>query len=276
MKNLLFISLLAFGLTPVYAQDTSSTQSTEYKAAPTQDTRPVRLGFLARPALTWLTAENPELDSKGVRMGFSFGFMVDFTIAQNNNYALATGLLINLADGGKLKYKDVRNPSSSEALQQGVTEVSHNYQWLELPLTLKLKTNQIGYMTYFGQLGLQGGVKLSAKQNGDFQFDSGNEDTRLIEQENINDDTQLFNAGLLVGLGAEYNISGHTNIVFGITYYRGFTNVLKGDVYEIDDKGDVIFQPIDDGNGGSINVPVTGSKRRAMLSNISLNVGVIF
>lgn len=276
MKNLLFISLLAFGLTPVYAQDTGTTQATEYTVAPIQEVRPVRLGFLARPALTWLSAQNPELDSKGVRMGFSFGFMVDFTIAQNNNYAVATGLLINLADGGKLNYRDVRNPSSSESLQQGVTEVSHNYQWLELPLTLKLKTNQIGYMTYYGQLGLQGGVKLSAKQNGDFQFDSGNEDTRLIEQENINDETQLFNAGLLVGLGTEYNISGNTNLVFGITYYRGFTNILKGDVFEIDDKGDVVFQSVDNGNGGTIDVPVAGSKRRAMLSNISLNIGVIF
>lgn len=276
MRNILFISLLAFFVTPICAQETGSSQGTNYSAAPSQDIRPVRLGFLARPALTWLSAQNPELDSKGVRMGFAFGFMVDFTIAQNNNYAVATGLLMNLADGGQLNYADVRSPSSAESLQQGVTDVSHNYQWLEVPLTLKLKTNQIGYMTYFGQLGLQGGVKLSAKQNGDFQFDSGGEDTRLIEQENINDDTQLFNAGMLVGLGAEYNISGNTNIVFGITYYRGFTNVLKGDVYETNDKGDVVFQNIDDGNGGTIIAPVTGSKRRAMLNNISLNVGVIF
>lgn len=277
MKNLLFISLLAFGLTPVYAQDTGSSQASEYSPAPTQDVRPVRLGFLARPALTWLTAENPELDSKGVRMGFSFGFMVDFTIAQNNNYALGTGLLINLADGGKLKYADY-DPEALEnnEIVRGVTNVSHNYQWLEVPLTLKLKTNQIGYMTYFGQLGLQGGVKLSAKQNGDFEKNEEGTRANIIDNENINDDTQLFNAGLLVGLGAEYNISGNTNIVFGITYYRGFTNVLKDDVFATNDDGEVEFKNIDDGEGGTLLAPITGSKRRAMLSNISLNVGVIF
>jgi len=269
MKKVLIFSLLSVFCASGFSQS-------EYSAAPTQEVKPVRLGFLARPALTWLSADNRELDTKGVRPGFSFGFMVDFTIAQNNNYAVATGLLINLADGGKLKYTDVREPSTNDPIEQGITDVNHNYQWLEVPLALKLKTNQIGYMTYFGQLGLQGGVKLSAKANGDFQFDSEGEDTRLIDQENINDDTRLFNAGLLVGLGAEYNISGNTNILFGITYYRGFTNILKGNVIQTNEKGEVDYQQVDDGNGNTILAPVEGAKRRATLGNIALNVGVIF
>lgn len=263
MKKLLTISLLFIGMMPTIAQTEGGTG---YAAVQPQEVRPVRLGFLARPALTWLTAENPELDSKGVRMGFSFGLMIDLMIAQNPNYAFSTGLLMNLADGGRLRYADVRDRSSTSVIEHAETDVNMNFQWLEIPLTLKLKTNQIGYMTYFGQLGLQGGVKLGAKMNGDYSY-VDDQRTVLIENENINDDTRLFNAGLLVGAGAEYNISGNTNILFGITYYRGFTNVLKGNVYETGEEGLVELS-----NGA----PVIGAKRRAVLSNISLNLGVIF
>lgn len=268
MKKLICFSLLLLGIAPAVAQ----TGSTEYAAAQPQDVRPIKLGFLAKPAATWLSADNPELDSKGVRLGFSFGLLMDFSIARSPNYALSTGLMINLADGGKLNYDDIQSRSSTSRPEQARTDVNLNFQWLEVPVTLKLKTNQIGYMTYFGQLGLQAGVNLSAKMNGEYTFV---EDPRTmsIDNENINKSTRLFNAGLLVGIGAEYNISGNTNILFGVSYYRGFTNVLKGNVYETENNK-IIFEPSQETDG--IPVPAYGAKRSAVLNNISLNIGVIF
>lgn len=272
MKNTLIIFALTIFSSGLFAQDT---QSSGYSTAAAQDIKPVRLGFVAAPAMTWLRSESKELDSKGVRAGFSFGVMVDFTIAQSENYAFSTGLMMNMQDGGKLNYADVAQRSSSNNFEQVDTRVNLNMQYVEVPLTLKLKTNQIGYMTYFGQLGLLGGVKLSARENGEYQYDEIPNTTVLIERENANDDTQLFNAGMLVGIGTEYNISGNTNLVFGLSYYHGFTNVLRRNVIQTNDKGEVLNQ---DGettfNEG--DVPMIGSKRRAMLRNISLNIGVIF
>lgn len=273
MRKLLMITPLLFGLLAVSAP--SSAQGTGYSTAAQAPVKTVRLGFLTKPALTWLTADNQELNSKGVRAGFSFGFMVDFTIARNNNYAVATGLMLNMADGGKLKSDELREVKGVTGLQHVKSEMNTNYQWLEVPLTLKLKTNQIGYMTYFGHLGLQGGVKLSAKQSGEYHAKNGpNVTPETLTKENINSDTRLFNAGLLVGIGVEYNISGSTNLVFGVNYYRGFTNVLKGNVYQIDKDGDIAFTEFNDESGNQI--PATGSKRSAILSNISLSVGVLF
>ena len=274
MKKTLATLLLLAGLSPVMAQ-TGETGESGFAAAQPQQIAPVRLGFLARPSLTWLTADNRELDSKGVKPGFSFGLIIDMMLGRNANYAFSTGLLYNMADGGKLKYKDVRYRSANGILDQAVTDVNINLQYLEVPLTLKLKTNQIGYMTYFGQLGLQAGVNISAKQTGEYQYVEAPTNTVLIEKENINDATRLFNAGLLVGIGAEYNISGSTNILFGISYYRGFTNVLKGNVYNTNDRG-VILEDNDGPDGNTITVGQLGSKRSAVLSNIALNVGVIF
>lgn len=270
MKKTLATLLLLTGLSPVMAQP-GETGESGFAAAQPQQIAPVRLGFLARPSLTWLTADNRELDSKGVKPGFSFGLMVDMMLGGNANYAFSTGLLYNMADGGKLNYSSLQQFTSTDSVTQSLTDVKLNFQYLEIPLTLKLKTNQIGYMTYFGQLGLQCGVKLSAKRSGEHQSKRDPETVKLIEKENYNNETRLFNAGLLVGIGAEYNISGSTNILFGVTYFRGFTNVLKGNVYEVNENGEVETDPTH-----GIPVPALGSKRSAVLSNIALNIGVIF
>lgn len=265
MRNTLIIFALTIFSSGLFAQDS---QSSGYSTAAAQDIKPVRLGFVAAPALTWLQADNRELDSKGVRAGFAFGVLVDFTIAQSENYAFSTGLLMNMQDGGKLNYANVQQRSSNSGFEQVDTRVNLNLQYVQVPLTLKLKTNQIGYMSYFGQLGILGGLKLSARENGEYQYESIPTTTVLIERENANDDTQLFNAGMLVGIGTEYNISGNTNLVFGLSYFHGFTNVLRRNVVQTNDKGEVLFDQ--DGQ------PLLGSKRRAVLRNISLNIGVIF
>lgn len=274
MRKLLIITPLLVGFLILSAQ--SEAQETGYSSAIQTPVKTVSLGFLTKPALTWLTADNKELDSKGVRMGFSFGFMIDLAIARNNNYAFSTGLMLNMADGGKLKFDEIRdNVPGIFGPQHVVSEMNINYQWIELPLTLKLKTNPIGYMTYFGQLGIQGGIKLSAKQSGEFNAKKSPSSTNpgTVNKENIDNVTRLFNAGLLVGIGTEFNISGSTNIIFGVSYFRGFTNVIKGNVYNIDNNGD-IAEEYHEASGTMI--PSVGSKRSAVLSNISLNLGVLF
>lgn len=265
MKRILSICALLMSATLVQSQD----QESGFQPAPPQDVRPIRLGFVATPAMTWLTAENRELDSKGVRGGFSFGVMMDFTIAQSANYAFSTGLMYNTLDGGRLRHGDVvplrgGNPGEFEAVTR---DVSLSMQYVQIPMTLKLKTNEIGYMSYFGQLGMQAGLNIGSRENGEFEY-FDNPQRVIIERENANDQTQLFNAGLLVGIGAEYNVTGNTYLVFGVNYYRGFSNVLKGNVVQVNEDG----RPLINEDG----LPLSGGKRRAVLSNIALNLAVIF
>lgn len=246
----------------------SQTNIQDYQVVQQEEVKPVRLGFVAAPALTWLSVENREIDSKGLRAGFSFGALVDFTIAKNANYAFSTGLMMNMADGGNLNNLTVvPERGVPGGLEPAMRDVSLSLQYLQVPLTLKLKTNEIGYMSYYGQLGLQGGIKIGARENGEYEYLRDPNSRVVIERENVNDETQLFNAGMLVGIGTEYNISGSTYLVFGLSYYHGFTNVLSNSVLLLDQDGEVVFD-----NG----VPLTGGKRRGTLRNITLNVAVIF
>lgn len=266
MKNTLILIALIFISVEVFAQE--GMQQSAYTTAAPERVQPVRLGFVATPTLNWLSTENREIDSKGVRAGFTFGLMVDFTIAQTKNYALATGLLFNVANGGNLRYADLQQRSQTTLPEQAMMDMNLNFQYIEVPLALKLKS-EIGHMSYFGQLGVMGGIKLSARQNGEYQYEAEPRNTVIIERENVDRDTQLFNGGMLVGLGAEYNISGSTSLVFGINYFHGFTNVLKRNVLAVDEKGDI---QIDTESG----LPVFGSKRRGVLRSLALNIGVIF
>lgn len=241
-----------------------------YTPAVAQEVKPVRLGFAIAPALTWLTSDTRGIDTKGQRIGFAYGVLVDFTIAKSNNYALATGFFINHS-GGKLQYIDAQSKSPSDpsvTRQTANTDIAAKIQYIEVPFTLKLKTNEIGYMSYFGQFGVLGGVKLGAKQNGEFTFNEFGTNPQLIDNEGYNDDTRLFNAGLLIGIGTEYNISGNTNLVFGIQYYRGFTNVLDRKVLVTNENNDIVLDE-------NLN-PRVGSKASAFLNHVALQIGVIF
>ena len=82
------------------------------------------------------------------------------------------------------------------------------------------------------------------------------------EEVNFDDETNFFRASLIVGLGAEYNISGNTSLVFGVTYDNGLTNIFDEDGYNADV----------DGNG----VNPKDKNIKAFSKAIVLNLGVFF
>ncbi len=174
----------------------------------------VRFGIKVAPNFGWINPDTKELKNDGARFGYTFGLMGDFMIGANQNYAFATGLFLNNVEG-KSTY-----PSDKQNL---ITE--SKYQYIELPLTLKLKTNEIGYMTYYGQIGFGTAFNIRAKSD----FDTFNERGEIVRvtDEDIMDNTQLFKASLIVGAGLEFNFSGNTSAMIGVTYNNGFTNINK-------------------------------------------------
>lgn len=176
--------------------------------------RPVRFGIKLAPNLGFIKPDTKELKNDGTRIGFTFGLMGDFMIGGTENYAFSTGLFLNNV-GGKTSY-----PFGDKNLL-----TISKYQYIELPITLKLKTNEIGYMTYFGQIGFGAAFNIAAKS--DFDMPDGKGEIVRVTDENIMDQTNLFKASLIIGAGLEFNFSGHTSAMVGITYNNGFTNILK-------------------------------------------------
>lgn len=215
-----------------------------------------QLGLNLSPNFSWLKAQSENLESDGLKFGFNYGLVGDFNIAEN--YSFSTGIML-VSTGGELEYPTVAEVANVDLGGRTTADISLKY--IEIPLTLKLKTNEIGYLTYFGQFGLGLGVNYDAKADMSFSYPGA---TGSISNEEVDfkDEVNLFRASLIVGLGAEYNLTGNTSLVFGFTFNNGFTNVLSEDAYDEDTNG----------NG-------TGSRNKdfkAINNYLVLNVGVLF
>lgn len=178
------------------------------------DSKSFRFGLKAAPNFGFIHTDTKELKNDGSQVGFTFGLLGDFIIGGDRNYAFSTGLLLNNV-GGKTTF-----PFNNVNLNR-----STKYQYIELPLTLKLMTNEIGYITYYGQIGADAAFNIAAKSDYD-TFDQTGKLVRMTD-EDVMDNTELFRASLIVGAGLQYNFSGNTSLLLGLTYNSGFTNILK-------------------------------------------------
>jgi opacity protein-like surface antigen len=142
--------------------------------------------------------------SDGVRLGINFGLAVENYFAPN--YAFATGITISTT-GGKLIYRD-SVPNAN---------VTYKLQYITIPFAVKLKTNRIGYFSYYAILGLTSQINIKA-----------NADINNTGDNDISKDINLINLGYHFGGGVEYALGGNASIFVGIIYTNGFTNVTSG------------------------------------------------
>ena len=179
----------------------------------------LRLGFVASPQLSWISSDINKVKTDGNQFGFDFGLNADCFFAKN--YALSTGITINNA-GGKLNYSDSVSLKASDSLYNfaGGTTIAYKLQYIKLPISVKLKTNQIGYFTYYGQFGLTPQILIGAKAD---------VSSYSISDVNIIDEIKFFNLAYNVGGGFEYAVGGSTAITFGVIYTNGFIDVTKND-----------------------------------------------
>jgi len=200
-------------------------------SARAQDSEGVRFGLKLSPNLGWLRPDSKGIESDGTRLGYSFGLLTEFPVGQNGNYRFATGLFLYNQGGGytvDFTYTDApANPEKTTTLENTV-----KLRYVELPLTMKLMTSEIGYIRYYGQIGFSAAFNIRAKA--DYEVSVYDELTNLwtvgfttVEDEDIKDDINVFKAGLIIGGGLEYNFAGTTSVLAGITYNNSFTNILN-------------------------------------------------
>ena len=219
-------------------------------------------GLKAAPALCWLAPSNKKFTDISSRFGFGYGLMTEFGFSKN--YAFSTGLEI-LNSGGKIGFPKSPDSTFYTVLNQDVTpnrndtfllvQRTYKLQYINVPLLLKLKTNQIGSMTYFGQFGFDVSFKWKATSDDDV-ISKGIEST--LNDVTISKDINFIRLALNVGLGAEYNLAGSTSLVFSVIYNNGFTNTLRNPSKMLFDK------------------KFSALAQKAVSNYVALTVGVLF
>lgn len=197
----------------------------------TDDSRLFHFGLKVAPALSWFKPNDKKFTNDGSKLGFGYGLITEFGFSKN--YAFSTGLEV-LNAGGKLGFPKSPDSTFYLVLNEDVTpsrtdtfllqQRNYKLRYVNLPLLLKLKTNQLGAMTYFGQFGFDLSFKWQAMADDDVIL-NGTPSTRNTVD--ISKDINFIRLALNVGLGAEYNLAGSTSLVFSLNYNNGFTNALR-------------------------------------------------
>lgn len=239
-----------------------------------QDFQEWKIAPRVSPGIAWMKPDSKFMTNEGNVFRFGFGLMIDKHFTEN--YAIGTGLEVSRF-GGILSFKETGRVAGQDLIWQ--TKREYDLRYVEIPLTLKLRTNEIGYITYWGQFGISAGLNIRAKSDDEIDYElvkvSTESSTNWIksdlvnltsEDNDIKDDIQIFRVGLVIGGGIEYGLSGNTSLIAGITYNNGFTNALKGDHVQTDDGNEVVYESLK---------PKT-SKLKAMTNIVSLNVGIKF
>lgn len=165
-------------------------------------------GFKITPSMAWIKPNQKNLEREGYRLGFTYGVQTEFRLS--DNYAFATGAQVTYR-GGKLKYDSDVDSIPDQA-------VTYKVQYVEVPLTVKLLTNQFNKVRYYGQFGFAPGIMIRALK------DVGTED-----KINARKDVNIFNVNMIIAAGIEYEISGSTVAFGGIEFSNGFVDVIDGD-----------------------------------------------
>lgn len=174
-----------------------------------------RFGIHGSPSLAWMKPTKKDIQSDGLRLGFGYGLITEFTLG--DNYSLATGIESSYS-GGKLLQNNLADTS--------VITTLYKIQYLEIPITLKMKTNEINYITYFAKFG--GGINARLQASKDETIKKG-QTTITNEDVDILNKVSFFRVAFHVGLGIEYSLGGSTALLVGLNFNNGLIDILKGD-----------------------------------------------
>jgi hypothetical protein len=97
-----------------------------------------------------------------------------------------------------------------------------------LPVSLKMRTNEIGYMRYFFEPRLNIGLRNKVRAN-DEVVNWGSNNSVKNENLNISKDMAPIRMSATLSAGLEYYVSGSTAFVLAIGYDYGLSNVVKGE-----------------------------------------------
>lgn len=222
-----------------------------------------RIGFQVRPSIDWFTPNTDGVDLDAVRVKFGYGLMAEY--AFTNNYAITFGIEHRMS-GAALSFADAAYMRDTVAFK--LNSRVYRMDYVNVPITLKLMTNEIGYMTYFGQFGVDFSFLASAKAL-DSGMNMADSTMAELDPQDIHSKSSIANIKLNIAAGAEWNFSGNTSLVFSVSYHHGFIDVIR-DPDNINEQNLFKFSTINDTAGAS---PLAAT---ANLHHVSLNVGILF
>ncbi|WCL82679.1 porin family protein [Saprospira sp. CCB-QB6] len=251
-----------------------------------------KFGVYVEPSISFFASNDKDVEPDGSNVGFTIGLLGEYYFGNSDNYALIMGGNFSLGRGGSLFYEDggrlfpdseldvesytvngtgVAGTDGDDILLNPNTKVKYKLNYLEIPVGLKLRTNELGesYMRAFFQLPvLTIGIPVSARasietaENNNFSTTEGNTyyTPEKVKGENVYKDIFPLQIQLGAGAGVEYspNEEGGLLLTAGLFYNYAFLDAVGTNQ---------LF------NASNV---LEDNKARTGFHNIGLRIGIVF
>lgn len=171
----------------------------------------------ADPVIAWMGSNETEYTGEGAKAGFDIGLNVLHYFA--DNYAISSGISFISAGGRQSVSEDHTMVFTNfhKEIPAG-DEIKYNLKYMNIPIGIRLQTNQVGYLTYYTDMGFD--VRMLIKSAVDLP-------TLQISGENAKNEVFGMNAGWHIGGGVEYELGIDASIIAGLSYGQDFFDVTK-------------------------------------------------
>lgn len=222
-----------------------------------------RFGLKTALNFGWTNADTKNIENDGLAVGYSYGIMGDFNFQKT--YALSTEIIFTHVHN-RFSFDNPMAQSSDIDKNQmidtfNMVSVKYKNQYLQIPLSMKFRTKEIGYLTYWGQFGVAPGFLINTKtdwegvQPTDDYLNLSSNDNESdayhlldVESGEVFDDRSAFiRFPVIIGAGIEYSLAGNASLYTGFRVENSFSDLLLKD-----------------------------KKTKANINVVSLNVGVFF
>ncbi len=189
----------------------------------------VRFGAFVAPNISWMKptaatddANKYKVENGGSRAGFTYGLMMDYFFAPN--YGLVSGLSINSTGGNIISTAIDQTKAANKIVK---ADFKYRLKYLDIPLALKLRTDNITGFQFYGQLGLTLGFNIAKKGDYDVSYYDANSNLRDTSGSNIKLTGSVTNIApamfqMNIGAGGEYPLNNKLTAYFGLFFNNGF------------------------------------------------------
>ncbi len=232
--------------------------------------RSLKFGVYSAPSINWLKSQTSGLEVVSNSVSLNYGLITDFQLPGNDKYYLSTG--INLQNYKyQLSYPGASLTSAGIIVNSSIAQ-ELNLSYLEVPIGLKLRSDEIGYSHLAGWFGFGTGFRLNSGYQQTEKFTEAGSEKELVANEN---DANSFTKGskLNIKIGGEYErrITGETYFVAGVTFENGLTNILEGNMFVLnatESAADLIKT--------NTSLSRTGQRIKALPRSVVIHLGVYF
>lgn len=199
-----------------------------------------RFGLKGASNFGWLSGTDKTIENDGTTVGFAYGLMGEYAI--NSTYGLHAELLLSQVNS---KFNLTSEQSFVNDINNTkISSLNYKYtiQYIEIPMSMKLNTREIGNLVYFGNFGFSPGFALNARASitsGDIpqsikdldptNYRVNDDEGDDFTLDNFDDKVFLFRFPLIIGGGVEYRMAGSTSLQAGVRFANTFTDMFVKD-----------------------------------------------